>query len=56
MGENNTSEAYVELRGINKHYGKFQASKDVNIAIPKGKLVALLGPSGSDKEKGKIGK
>ncbi|MBR1781717.1 MAG: ABC transporter ATP-binding protein [Oscillospiraceae bacterium] len=40
---------YVELRGINKHYGSFQASKDINIQIPKGRLVALLGPSGSGK-------
>jgi sulfate transport system ATP-binding protein len=43
------AENYVELRGVNKFYGDFQASKDINIAIPKGKLVALLGPSGSGK-------
>ena len=41
--------SYVELRHVNKYYGDFQASKDVNISIPKGKLVALLGPSGSGK-------
>ncbi len=41
--------SYVELRNINKHFKDFQASKDVNISIPKGKLVALLGPSGSGK-------
>ena len=46
MSENN---GYVELRRVNKYYGDFQASKDVNISIPKGKLVALLGPSGSGK-------
>jgi sulfate transport system ATP-binding protein len=40
---------YVELRHINKYYGDFQASKDINLSIPKGKLVALLGPSGSGK-------
>lgn len=40
---------YVELRNINKHFGDFQASKDINITIPQGKLVALLGPSGSGK-------
>ena len=39
----------VELRHINKYYGTFQASKDVNLTIPRGKLVALLGPSGSGK-------
>lgn len=42
-------QAYVEMRGINKHYGDFQASKDINFQIEKGKLVALLGPSGSGK-------
>lgn len=46
MSEN---DSYVELKGINKHFGNFHASKDVNISIPKGKLVALLGPSGSGK-------
>ena len=46
MGEKS---GYVELRHVNKYYGDFQASKDVNISIPKGKLVALLGPSGSGK-------
>ena len=44
MSEN---KSYVELRHINKYYGDFQASKDVNLNIPRGKLVALLGPSGS---------
>ena len=43
------SEAYVELRDINKHFKDFHASKDINISIEKGKLVALLGPSGSGK-------
>ena len=40
---------YVELKHINKNFGDFQASKDVNIAIEKGRLAALLGPSGSGK-------
>ena len=34
--------AYVELHDINKHFKKFHASKDINISIEKGKLVALL--------------
>ena len=40
---------YVEMKNINKHFGDFQASKDVNFGIEKGSLVALLGPSGSGK-------
>ena len=35
---------YIELKNINKSFGDFQASKDVNFAIEKGKLVGLLGP------------
>ena len=40
---------YVELKNINKSYGKYEASKDVCLGIEKGQLVALLGPSGSGK-------
>ena len=35
---------YVTLKNINKTYGSYQASTDVNFSIEKGKLVALLGP------------
>ncbi|MDR1776855.1 MAG: ABC transporter ATP-binding protein [Desulfovibrio sp.] len=40
---------YVELRGINKHFGAYQASRDVSFGIEEGNLAALLGPSGSGK-------
>ena len=50
MSDGNTNtEAYVELKKINKHFKDFHATKDVDISIPKGRLVALLGPSGSGK-------
>lgn len=50
MGEaGQTIGKYVELRNINKTYGKFKASNDINLEIEKGKLIALLGPSGSGK-------
>ena len=42
-------ESYVELKNVNKSFGGFEASKDININIKKGHLVALLGPSGSGK-------
>ena len=42
---------YVELKNINKNYGDYKASDDVNFGIERGKLVALLGPSGSVKTK-----
>lgn len=40
---------YVELKHINKNFGNFKASNNVNISIEKGSLSALLGPSGSGK-------
>lgn len=38
---------YVEMKDICKQYGSFKASDHVSFGIEKGKLVALLGPSGS---------
>jgi sulfate transport system ATP-binding protein len=40
---------YVELKNINKSYGDFKASDDVSFGVEKGKLVGLLGSSGSGK-------
>lgn len=40
---------YVEVKGLNKNFGSYQASKDVNFSIGQGQLVGLLGPSGSGK-------
>ena len=37
---------YVEMKDICKNYGDFRASDHVSFGIEKGKLVALLGPSG----------
>lgn len=39
----------VELRHIEKHYGSFQASRDVSFTAERGRLIGLLGPSGSGK-------
>lgn len=39
----------VELKHIEKSYGSFHASNDVNLAAEKGHLIGLLGPSGSGK-------
>ena len=40
---------YVELKDINKTYAGYQASNHVSFGIEQGRLIALLGPSGSDK-------
>ena len=39
----------IEIWGVNKTFGAFQALKDVNLEVGTGELVALLGPSGSGK-------
>jgi sulfate transport system ATP-binding protein len=39
----------IEIRDINKHFGSFQALKNVNLDIHSGELLALLGPSGCGK-------
>ena len=38
---------YVELKNINKNFGDYKASDNVNFGVEKGKLIGLLGPSGS---------
>ena len=40
---------HIEVKGLNKSFGKFNASQNVSFAIEKGKLIGLLGPSGSGK-------
>lgn len=39
----------IEVAGVAKNYGDFQALEDVNLSVPNGSMTALLGPSGSGK-------
>ena len=39
----------IELRGINKYYGRNHVLKDINLVIEYGEFMTLLGPSGCGK-------
>ena len=39
----------VEMRNVNKWYGKFQALKNVSLKVSKGERIVICGPSGSGK-------
>src|ERR1700731_2547102 len=40
---------HIIVENLNKSFGSFQASKNINFEIEKGKLIGLLGPSGGGK-------
>lgn len=39
----------IQIKNLNKHFGKFHALKDINLTADSGSLTALLGPSGCGK-------
>ncbi|MDF5820076.1 glutamate ABC transporter ATP-binding protein GluA [Corynebacterium felinum] len=39
----------ISMRNVNKFFGDFHALKEINLEIPKGEVVIVLGPSGSGK-------
>jgi len=39
----------IEVRGVQKRFGAFEALGGVSLDVPGGSLTALLGPSGSGK-------
>jgi general L-amino acid transport system ATP-binding protein len=43
------NELAVEMIGVHKWYGDFQALKDINLSIKRGERVVVCGPSGSGK-------
>jgi ABC-2 type transport system ATP-binding protein len=42
-------QAIVEVRGLTKKYGAFNALRDLDLDVPRGELFALLGPNGAGK-------
>ena len=39
----------VEIDNVQKHYGDFQALKDIDLTVNRGEVVVVIGPSGSGK-------
>ncbi|WAL41020.1 amino acid ABC transporter ATP-binding protein [Brevibacterium sp. BRM-1] len=39
----------VDIRGVDKHFGDFQALKGIDLQIERGEVVVVIGPSGSGK-------
>ncbi len=43
------TELALEIRGISKTYGEYQAVRSLSLAVPKGAVYGLLGPNGAGK-------
>ena len=39
----------ISLRGVDKHFGELHVLRDINLEVPAGQVVIVLGPSGSGK-------
>lgn len=39
----------IEIKNLNKYYGKFHVLKNLDLTLNKGEVVALMGPNGSGK-------
>ncbi|MUL80082.1 amino acid ABC transporter ATP-binding protein [Mycolicibacterium sp. CBMA 226] len=39
----------ISVKGVNKHFGALHVLKDINLEVPRGQVLVLLGPSGSGK-------
>jgi len=43
------SNAAITVRGMNKHYGQYQALYDIDLVVQRGERIVICGPSGSGK-------
>lgn len=47
--ENNLENSILECKGLSKRYGPQLALNSINLTLPRGKIIGLLGPNGSGK-------
>ena len=45
----NSQQPIIQLQGVNKFFGAFQALRNVNLRVNKGERIVVCGPSGSGK-------
>jgi len=44
-----TAEPMILIQDVDKHFGDFHALKHINLEVPRGQVIVVLGPSGSGK-------
>lgn len=49
MSESSEPQSMISIAGVNKYFGDYHALRDINLEIPAGQVVVILGPSGSGK-------
>ena len=47
--DNTAARPLIELRGVQKHFGKLHVLRDINLSVAPGEVVVVIGPSGSGK-------
>jgi ABC-2 type transport system ATP-binding protein len=49
MTTTSANDVVIDVRGLNKHFGKLHAVKDVALTVHRGEIFGFLGPNGSGK-------
>lgn len=44
-----TAQPMIRMAGVNKHFGDYHALRNINLEVPRGQVIVVLGPSGSGK-------
>ncbi|MDX8440231.1 amino acid ABC transporter ATP-binding protein [Mesorhizobium australafricanum] len=49
MTNTDNNSTFIQIKGVSKWFGAFQALKDINLNVRKGEKIVICGPSGSGK-------